>query len=97
MIQTHGLVQLSKGAASIKGMIDVDTTFNLHLLSGVDGNPHPPTKTLVKEIFSMMELNGKKVWIYLSKGTSGISTGFFLSVIEEIKEHVVAFILCPGA
>jgi hypothetical protein len=29
MAQTHGLVQLSMGAASIKGMINIDTLFTL--------------------------------------------------------------------
>ncbi len=96
-VQTHGSVQLSMGAATIKGMINVDTVFNLRLLPGADGKPRPPTKFLVKEIFSMMELNGKKVWICLSTGTSGTTTGYFLSVIEKIREHVTAFILCPAA
>ncbi len=26
-----------------------------------------------------------------------MSTGYFSSVVEDIKEHVVAFVLCPGA
>ncbi len=93
MVQTHGSVQLSMGAATIEGMISVDMVFDLRLLPGADGKPQPPTKTLVKEIFSMMELNGKKVWICLSTGTNGTTTSFFLSVIEEIREHVTAFIL----
>jgi hypothetical protein len=36
MVQTHGAVQLSMGVATIKGMIDVDTVFNLGLLPGAD-------------------------------------------------------------
>jgi hypothetical protein len=51
----------------------------------------------VKEIFNMMELHGEKVWICLSTGTNGTTTGYFLSVIEEIRERVAAFILCPAA
>jgi hypothetical protein len=97
MVQTHGSVQLSMGAATIEGMINVDTVFDLRLLPGADGKPQPLTKTLVKEIFSMMELHRKKVWIFLSTGTNGITIGYFLSVIEEIREHVTAFILCPAA
>ncbi len=61
MVQTHRSVQLSMGAATIEGMIDVDTVFNLRLLPGADKKPQPPTKTPMKEIFSMMELNEKKV------------------------------------
>jgi hypothetical protein len=63
----------------------------------VDRKQRPPTKTSVKEIFSMMEHNGKKVWICLSTGTNGTSTGYFSSVVKVIKEHVTAFILCPAA
>ncbi len=85
------------GAASIEGMIDINTTFNLRLLPGADGTERPPMKTSVKEIFSMMEHNGKRVWICLSTGTNGMSTGYFSSVVEDIKAHVAAFILYPAA
>ncbi len=96
IVQTHGSVQLSMGAALIKGMIDVDTSFTLWLLPGADGKPRLPTQTSVREVFNLMEINEKKVWICLSTGTNGISTGYFSSVVEEIKEHVAAFVLCPG-
>ncbi len=97
MVQIHRSVQLSMGAASIEGMIDIDTTFDLRLLPGVDGRQRPRTKTSAKEIFSMMEHNGKKVLICLSTRTNGMSTRYFSSVVEDIKAHVVAFILCPAA
>jgi hypothetical protein len=97
MVQTQGSVQLSIGAATIKGMINVDMIFELGLLPGADGKARSPTKTSVREIFSMMELNGKKVWICLSMGTNGVTTGYFSSVVKEFKEHVAAFILCPAA
>jgi hypothetical protein len=80
MVQIHSSVQLSMGAASIEGMIDIDTNFDLRLLPGVDRKQRPPTKTSVKEIFSMMEHNGKKVWICLSTGMNGMSTGYFSSL-----------------
>ncbi len=70
MVQTHGSVQPCMGAGSIEGMIDVNTTFKLRLLPGADRKQRPPTKTSVKEIFSMMEHNGKRVWICLSTGTN---------------------------
>ncbi len=37
MVQTHGSVQLSMGAATIEGMINMDTIFELRLLPGADG------------------------------------------------------------
>jgi hypothetical protein len=97
MIQTHGSVQLSMGATLLEGLIDVDTTFTLHLLPDADGKARPPTSTSVREIFSLMEINNKKVWICLSTGSNGMSTGYFSSVVQEISEHVAAFIACPGA
>jgi hypothetical protein len=97
MVQTHGLVQLSMGAALIDGMIDINTPFTLRLLPGADGKPRPPTTTSVREVFSLMEINEEKVWICLSTGSNGMSTGYFLSVVEDIKEHVAAFVLCPEA
>jgi hypothetical protein len=36
MVQTHGSVQLSLGAAKIEGMIDANTVFKLRLLPGAD-------------------------------------------------------------
>jgi hypothetical protein len=60
MVQTHGLVQLSIGAALIDGMFDIDTPFMLHLLPGVDGKPRPPTTSSVREVFRLMEINKKK-------------------------------------
>jgi hypothetical protein len=60
-------------------------------------NHDPRQKTLVKEIFSVMELNKKKVWICLSMGTNGVTTGCSSSAVAEIKEHLAAFVLCPAA
>ncbi len=97
MIQTHGSVQLSMGAALLEGLIDANTTFTLCLLLDADGKARPPTSTSVQEIFSLMEINNKKVWICLSTGLNGMSTGYFSSVVQEISEHVAAFIACLGA
>ncbi len=97
IIQTHGSVQLSMGAAMLEGLINADTTLTLCLLPDADGMARPPTSTSVWEIFSLMEINGKKVWICLSTGLNGMSTGYFSSVVQEISKHVAAFIACPGA
>jgi hypothetical protein len=97
MVQTHGSVQLSMGAALLEGLIDVNTTFTLWLLPDAEGKARPPTITSAQEIFSLMELNNKKVWICVSTGSNGMSTGYFSSVVQEISEHVAAFIACPVA
>ncbi len=47
MIQTHGSVQLSMGAALLEGLIDADTTFTLRLLPDANGKARPPTSTSV--------------------------------------------------
>jgi hypothetical protein len=107
MVQSYGSIQLNMGAATIKGMLNVDTVFELCLLPDAKGKSRQPTKTMIKEIFSMMTLpnpNPKtghpsthKVWICLSTGTNGMATGYFSSVIPEIRDHVAAFTMCPAA
>jgi hypothetical protein len=57
MVQTHESVQLSTGATTIEGMLDVDTVFKLRLLPDADRKPRQPTRTTVKETFSMMMIN----------------------------------------
>ncbi len=97
MVQTHGSVQLSLGAVPIYGVIDMETKFSLRLTPGADGSPRAPTQTLLREVFCMMEVNSKKIWICLSKGSNGNYTGHFLSVVEPINTHVKNFVACPGA
>ncbi len=97
MVQTRGLVQLSLGAVSINWVINVDSKFLLQLTPDVDGKPRDPTQTLVRDVFSMMEVNGRKVWFYLARGSNGSYTGYFSSIIESIKDHVTNIVACPGA
>jgi hypothetical protein len=85
------------GAASLEGLINADTTFTLCLLPDADGKARPPTSTSVREIVSLMEIHDKKVWICVSTGSNGRTTGYFSSVVQEISKHVAAFIACPGA
>ena len=82
MVQTHGSVQLSMGAAMLEGLINVDALFKLRLLPGADGKPRPPTTTSVREVLSLMEIREKKVWICISTGSNGISMGYFSSMVE---------------
>ena len=44
-----------------------------------------------------MEVAEKKVWLCVTRESNGIHTGYFSSVVEEIKAHVAAFIRCPTA
>ena len=97
MVQTHGLVQLSLGVAPIYRVIDMDSKFSLRLTPGADGSPRATTQTLLREVFCMMEVNSKKVWICLAKGSNGNYTGYFSSVVEPINTHVKNFVACPGA
>jgi hypothetical protein len=70
MVQTHGSVQLSLGAAAINGVIDADSKFTLRLTPGTDGSPREAAQTSLKEVFRMMEAKRRKVWICLVKGSS---------------------------
>ncbi len=62
-----------------------------------DGTPREPTQTALREVFRMMEVNGRKVWICLAKGSSGKYTGYFSSIVESINIHIMNFVACPGA
>jgi hypothetical protein len=78
-------------------MIDINTSFTLQMLPGADSKLGTLTTTSVREVFSLMEINEKKVWICLSTGSNGMSTGYISSVAKDIKQHVAAFVQCPGA
>jgi hypothetical protein len=107
MVQSRGSVQLSMGAATIEGMLAVDTVFELRLLPDAEGKPRQPTRTTIKEIFNVMTMPNlrpmasqpptHKVWICLSMGTNGMTTGYFSSVVPGIRDHVAAFTTCPVA
>ena len=97
MVQTHGSVQLSMGAAMLEGLIDADTSFSLRLLPDAEGNARDATTTSIREIFNIMEIQGHKVWICISTGLNGMTTGYFSSVVQDISDHVAAFVACPGA
>ena len=56
----------------------------------------PPKKSLM-DILQLMEVAEKKVWLCVTRESNGIHTGYFSSVVEEIKAHVAAFIRCPTA
>ena len=97
MVQTHGSVQLSLGSASINEVINADLEFLLRLTLDFNGTPREPTQTLLWDVFRMMEVKGRKVWICLVRGSNRKYTGYFSSVMESINNHVMNFVTCPGA
>jgi len=97
MVQTHGSVQLGLGVASINGVIDTDSKFSLRLTPGADGSPREATQTSLREVFHMMEVKSRKVWICLAKGSNGKYTGYVSSMVESINDHVKNSVACPGA
>ncbi len=97
MVQTHGLVQLSLGAASINRVINADSFFTLRLTPDLGGTPREPTNISLRDVFRMMEVDGRKVWICMARGSNGKYTGYFSSAMESIKAHVMNFVACLGA
>jgi hypothetical protein len=63
----------------------------------LDGTPREPTKTFLRDVFRMMEVDGRKVWICMASGSNGKYTGYFSSIVESINAHVMNFVACPGA
>ena len=97
MVQSHGAMQLSMGAATIPGIVTTTRKFILCLTPDENGQPRAPTKKSLMDILRMMEIAGKKVWLCVTRESNGIHTGYFSSVVEEIKSHVAAFVRCPAA
>jgi hypothetical protein len=81
----------------INGVIDADLEFLLRLTPDSNGTPREPTQTSLRDVFCMMEVKGRKVWICLVRGSNGKYTGYFSSVMESINNHVMNFVICPGA
>jgi hypothetical protein len=79
MVQAHGLVQLSMGTAQIGGVVNIDSHFTLHLTPDAKNKPRERTVASVREVFEMMEVQKKKVWICLAKNANGSITGYFSS------------------
>jgi hypothetical protein len=85
------------GAAQIGGVVDIKTPFTLRITPDAENKLREPTIMSVKEVFAMMEVKKKKVWICLSKNTNGTFTGYFSSLVAKIKDYVQKFITCPMA
>ena len=97
MVQSHGAMQLSMGAAIIPGIVTATRKFTLRLTPDKTGQPRESTEKSLMDILRMMEIAGKKVWLCVVRESNGIHTGYFSSVVKEIKAHVAAFIRCPAA
>jgi hypothetical protein len=97
MVQSHCEMQLSMGAATIPGIVTATRKFVLCLTPDENGQPREPTEKSLMDILRMMEIADKKVWICVTRESNGIHTGYFSSVVEEIKAYVAAFIRCPAA
>jgi hypothetical protein len=98
MVQLHGAMQLSMGAATIPEIVTATRKFTLCLTPDKNGQPRAPTEKTLMEILQMMEIEGKKVWLGVNlKKSNGIYTGCFSSMVDEIRTHVAAFIRCPAA
>lgn len=97
MVQSHGAMQLSMGAATIPGIVTATRKFMLRLTPDENGQPREPTEKSLMDILRMMEIADKKVWLCVNRESNGIHTGYFSSVVEEIKAYVAAFIRCPAA
>jgi hypothetical protein len=97
MVQTHGSVQLSLGTASINGVVNADLHFTLQLTPDVDGKSRAPTTTSLRDIFQIIKVEGRKVWICMARGSKGNYTGYFSSMVTLISAHITNFVACPGA
>ena len=97
MVQSHGAMQLSMGVATIPGIVTATRKFTLWLTPDKNGQPREPNKKSLMDILRLMEIADKKVWLCVTRESNGIHTGYFSSMVEEIKSHVAAFVRCLAA
>ncbi len=62
-----------------------------------NGQPREPTDKSLMDILRMMQTADKNVWLCVTRESNGIHTGYFSSVVEDIKAYTVAFNRCPAA
>ncbi len=91
MVQTHGSVQLSLGAASI-GFQVLTTTY-----SGCGQITKGSNPDVTKRSFSHDGGKQQKGMDMPSERIKRKLHRFFLSVVEPINNHVKNFVACPGA
>ncbi len=84
IVQTHSSIQLSLGAVLINRIINADSKFLLQLTPDVDSKPRDPMQTSVRDGFSMMEVNGRKVWVCLARGSNGSYSGYFFRLWNQL-------------
>jgi hypothetical protein len=77
--------------------MDADLKVSHQLTPDADSKPREPTHTSFKYVFSMLDVNGRKVWICLARGSNGSYTGYFSSIMESINVHFTNFVACLGA
>ncbi len=75
MVQSHGTMQLSMGAAKIPGIVTVTRKFTLRVTPDETGEPCEPTEKTLMDILRMMEIADKKVWPCIVRESNSIHTG----------------------
>jgi hypothetical protein len=85
------------GAATISGIITATRKFTLRLTLDKNGNHRRQPKKSLMDILHMMEVAGKKTWLCIICKSNRTHTGYFSSVVEEIKSYDAASVRCPMA
>lgn len=87
MMRTHGSIQLSLSLVRIPGLTDYGVEFVLRQMNK-DGNSLPPIKKVVNGILRYEKLDGEKEWIIVIKGSNGLVTAYFSSIIGGIGRYI---------
>ena len=87
MVQTHGSVQLSLGAAMLLRVIEMSKKM-IARIDDEEGNPHTTITKSVKDVLMAMIVDDRKIWQCISRSTNGRFTGYFDSVEDNICKEV---------
>jgi hypothetical protein len=78
-------MQLSMGVATIPSILSWQQGKKASSHSRQNGQPQAPNKKSLMDILQLMEMGDKKAWLCVTPESNGIYTGYFSSLVEEIK------------
>ena len=96
MAQKHGSVQLSIGSVNIDGLVKFSKKFLLYR-TNEDGTQAPTIRNLVQHVLRYETLDGDTIWLAAVPRDGGGVTGYFSSVLPEVRTYIRYWTQCLTA
>ena len=96
MVQSAGSVQFSMGSANIHGLIQFNKKYTLRR-KNADETDAPTIRKSVQAVMRYQTLDRDNIWLAAIPRCGGGVTGYFSSVLPEIKSYIEQWTQCPAA